>query len=335
MTEYTPVQPIPWNLAQYSIASIRRWHFVQVLRSVQYASSTLCIDVAMFRKIFDTKSGLPQVLADGRSKQFWTLFYHVAVFEKSLIDIRGFIDAGAIERGTASGFDLEITWNRARALVEVLSKAVTALQEIMGNPENPFKDDQFVGLLTPTAAPRELLLSMIWTKKSRQHNNLALEKGEIVTEAKLRETLSEFSGCLLSFLANSWKVLISFVAELSGYPSFEELEPAAEFDRSQILEMEKERNLSNGVPNMFFICVGSATASGPGTQFQHIKIGATIPIWKGFSEFASMCRSARDIRFGPDEISKVTKAINALTAIEEAHLQPQSRSCNRILVKGV
>lgn len=83
--------------------------------------------------------------------------------------------------------------------------------------------------------------------------------------------------------------------------------------------------ISDGVSNMFFICLGAANASGTGSYRQHIKIGATIPVWKSFPEFAQVCREARDSRFGLDEVSKIKKAIDVLLTFETEHYEEASK----------
>jgi len=195
MAEYAPVSDIPWEVTRIPEELNRRRHFVQVLRTIQYAASTLHDDVAMFRKIFSTESGMSSVLVDPRSKMFAeALFYHVAVFEKALDDIEGFIHNNEIKPGLAMEYDLVTTLKHTHVVLGVLSQVVTAFQRRMGNVENPFIDGIFVGVPVPTAAPRELLLSMVWTREFRKHNSSALEKGQILTEIELKATLGKING---------------------------------------------------------------------------------------------------------------------------------------------
>lgn len=193
--DYAPVREIEWDLPLGWEDSKCRRHFVQVLRSIQYGCLTLFKDVAMFREIFNTQSGMPSKLTDRRSELFLeALFYHVAVFRRALNDIEVFRSNGKIKPGPSQGFDLDETLASTRGCLKQLSLAVTALQLSIGSPENPFKDGKFLGVLTPTAAPRELLLSMVWTRRFREHNSSALEKGQTLTEEELKATLGEIHG---------------------------------------------------------------------------------------------------------------------------------------------
>lgn len=195
MAEYAPVSKIPWDMTQFPEESDRRRHFVQVLRTIQYGASTSHDDVAMFRKMFSTETSMTSVLVDPRSKMFAeALFYHVAVFETALDDIEGFINTDEVKPGSAMEYDLVTTLEHTRTVLSAFSQVVTALQRTMGIVENPFKDGKFVGVLAPTAAPRELLLSMIWTLEFRKHNSSALEKGQILTETDLKATLGKING---------------------------------------------------------------------------------------------------------------------------------------------
>ena len=125
-------------------------------------------------------------------------------------------------------------------------------------------------------------------------------------------------------------MLISNLEHLSEYPNFKRFEPTINFDANQIQKLEQERTLSSGIPNTFFICLGSATAWRTGEHLQHINVGATTPMWSsGFPEFGEMCRSARDIRFGPDKSLQITKAIDALMAIEADHFLPAKAEMER------
>ncbi|MCJ1247776.1 hypothetical protein MMC30_004991 [Trapelia coarctata] len=258
--------------------------------------------MAIFREIFERKPSVFQVPANRKSTLFLeALFYHVAVFKRALNKIQGFLKAGIIKPGSAMGCDLEVTLVDTRGYLETLSDTLAALQQMTGGPENPFKNDKFVGVNTPTAAPRELLLCMVWTQEFRNENKSALDAGKVLTEEELKKTLEQ----------------------LSEYPSFKLFEPSTRFETDQIQKLKEEPTLSNGIPNRIFICVGSATASGTGEHLQHIKVGATTPMWtSGFPEFAEMCRSARIIRFGQVKSFEITKAVNALTAFEADSYQP-------------
>lgn len=123
-------------------------------------------------------------------------------------------------------------------------------------------------------------------------------------------------------LPSSEYELISNLGSLSKYPNFEELKLSTEFGADPTHKSREDIQLSNGIPRMFFICVGSATASATGGQLQHVKIGATTPVWYTFPEFQMMCRVARESRFGPDKISKLNKAVDTLTAFEAKHYEP-------------
>jgi len=97
---------------------------------------------------------------------------------------------------------------------------------------------------------------------------------------------------------------------------------SADFGVDLVRKLRDDTKLSNGTPRMFFICVGSATASATGGHLQHVKIGATTPVWTTFPEFGKMCRLARESRFGPDKISELKKAVDTLTAFEAEHYKP-------------
>lgn len=77
---------------------------------------------------------------------------------------------------------------------------------------------------------------------------------------------------------------------------------------------------------MFFVCLGAPNVSGTGDNLQHIKVGATIPVWKKFQQFAQICYAARDFRFGPDSISKIKKAIDALVTFEAEQYKEEERN---------
>lgn len=121
-------------------------------------------------------------------------------------------------------------------------------------------------------------------------------------------------------------MLIPQIGQLVGYPNFQKFMPEESIETEHDRKQTRYEAVSDGVSKMFFICLGTANASSTGSYRQHIKIGATIPVWKSFPEFAQMCREARDSRFGPDEVSKIKKAIDALVTFETQHYEAASKT---------
>ena len=199
MAERSTAIAIPWNVAEHSDPDVRRGYFVTILRTIQSGCLSLAADVVVFQGLLQAHyrlGGPPKSLessgqlTDPRSILFLeALFYHVAVFQLTLKDIRGFIESGDILPGMYEKFDLEATWSRTRQFVKQYAQCVESLRKIMEVRETPFAEDSFVGTLVPTAAPRELLLSMVWTQKFRELNYTVLKQRQSMTEADLRQTL--------------------------------------------------------------------------------------------------------------------------------------------------
>ena len=107
------------------------------------------------------------------------------------------------------------------------------------------------------------------------------------------------------------------------YPEFPQEVVKRQFSTGHIEEpIDEGKPPSDGVPHMFYICVGSATTSSAAEGLKHIKGGATIPYWGTFPEFFKLCRAARDERFGPGYLDRISRAIDKLFVFEsQVHAQ--------------
>jgi hypothetical protein len=221
MAEHFTIPEIPWALAEYTDPDSRRLHFLKILRTIQSGCIALTADMTVFQDRLEAQSSLSDIakpsgssealpdtktrqashnasglLMDPRSQQFLeALLYHVAAFQRALKYTEGLIDSKYLTPGISKAYDLEVTLQGTSDFIGMLSSAVEDLRLKWAFTSVPYAQDKFVGSSAPTAAPRELLLSLVWTQKFRDLNRMALTRSEPLTELQLKETLSKSSSC--------------------------------------------------------------------------------------------------------------------------------------------
>ena len=175
-------QPIiPWNITFFTDETRKRFHFIQVLRSIQLAILSYTNDISVFMQIPDTD-------CETHAKQFLaTLWDLIAIFQRALKDTRAFIDNGTIQQGKSRQLDIEEMFQRSDLWLDRFRYTLSAFCNGLGFHRAATHQSS-----TLATSPRELVVAMSWMRLFGERNATRLRQGQPMTEHDLKYTLREW-----------------------------------------------------------------------------------------------------------------------------------------------